>query len=656
MRKSLAILLLVLLAFVTWSQSGMAARETVVVDITARQFEFSPAEIRVQQGEVVRINLSADDVTHGWYLEGYDLNLEDKPRDKQVDTVEFVADKAGRFTYHCSTTCGPMHPFMSGTLIVEPRSTLPAALGLNMIVGLGSLLYVTRRGRPSRPGDAPAAAGSGTSLTERWPWLKRLLRWRWFQYMTMVPGLLGFAVVLYAGFFGTSVGNANFAIIFVWVVWWALLILALIPFGGRLWCTVCPLPAPGEWLDRRAFGVKGRERPLLLAARGWPKRFHNIWAQNLSFLAVALFSGIILTRPLVTSAVLSAFIVLAIVFSLKYGKRIFCRYLCPVGGFIGLYSMMAPLELRVRDRDVCRRHKEKDCINGNARGYGCPWMEVPWNMERNAYCGLCTECLKTCPKENITVNLRPFGSDFLVQKHRSLDENYKAFIMLTCAVVYSIVFLGPWGMLKDGANLAMPGFLIYAASFLAANLIVTPGLFALAVWLGHGWARGKLDGAGFLLSPFTNLAAVFRLLIGKVASLSEPAAASESSADGLPPLRQLFTDLAYVLVPMGLAAWMAFSVSFLLVNGSYALRVASDPFGWGWNLLGTADTAWKPVLTNVLPFLQILILMGGLAFSISLGYKLVRQYPVAEDKVWRLVTPVVGLLIGITSVFLWLYV
>lgn len=656
MRKTTVILigLVVLLAAVLWSGVSWAARDPVVIDITARQFEYDPTEVNVRQGDTVRINLSADDVTHGWYLDGYDLNLEDRPRDKEVATLEFVAYKAGRFAYRCSTVCGPMHPFMVGTLVVEPRTTQPVALGLSILVGMGSLIYVARRGRSQRPEGLEANSANTVVLTERWPWLKTLLLQRWFQFALIIPNLLFFTIILYAGFVGTGVGSANFAIIFVWIVWWALLILFLIPLGGRFWCTMCPLPAPGEWLDRRAFIEVGHERHRSLAVKGWPRQFRNIWLQNASFLTVALFSGIILTRPLVTAFVLSAFIVLAIVFSLKYGKRIFCRYICPVGGFIGLYSMLAPVELRVRDKEVCRKHKEQDCVNGSPNGYGCPWLELPWNMIRNAYCGLCTECFKTCPKDNISFNLRPFGSDLLVSKHKGLDEAYKAFIMLTCAIVYSVVFLGPWGFLKNWVNMDFPGFLAFALLFLAANLVVTPGLLALAVWLGRGWAKGRLVGGGFLLSPFSNLVDVFKLLAGRVASPAYTGEANEDST-GFPSLQKDFVGMAYIMVPIGLAGWMAFSVSFLLVNGTYALQVLSDPFGWGWNLLGTAEVPWKPVLTGVLPYLQTLILLGGLGFSISLGYKLVRQYQVTAEEAWRALTPVAVLLMAITTVFVWLY-
>lgn len=56
------------------------------------------------------------------------------------------------------------------------------------------------------------------------------------------------------------------------------------------------------------------------------------------------------------------------------------------------------------------------------------------------------------------------------------------------------------------------------------------------------------------------------------------------------PLRRLFVDYAYALIPLGLAAWIAFTLGFVLVNGSYALVVLSDPLGWGWDLFGTAST------------------------------------------------------------------
>jgi polyferredoxin len=149
-------------------------------------------------------------------------------------------------------------------------------------------------------------------------------------------------------------------------------------------------------------------------------RQRGIWLQNIGFLGVALFSTVILTRPWATGWALLGFLVGALGLALLFERRVFCRHVCPVGGFIGLYSMFFPLELRVRDPAVCREHRTKDCYLGNAAGYGCPWMEQPWKLDRNAYCGLCGECLRTCPRDNVRVSLRRPGTDLLVALGYSL--------------------------------------------------------------------------------------------------------------------------------------------------------------------------------------------------------------------------------------------
>jgi hypothetical protein len=177
---------------------------------------------------------------------------------------------------------------------------------------------------------------------------------------------------------------------------------------------------------------------------------------------------------------------ISIVTSLVFERRTFCRYLCPVGGFIGLYSQAAPIELRVKDRDVCRGHREKTCYTGSDDGYGCPWLLFPGNLDSNTFCGLCTECLKTCPKDNVAIFVRRPGGDLMDTTGRRLDEAYKGLIMLGAAFVYSLVLIGPYGWLKETARaVGAPGWLAYAAAFLAFNLAALPGLFWLCVRLGE---------------------------------------------------------------------------------------------------------------------------------------------------------------------------
>jgi plastocyanin len=568
------------------------------LSLEARSFAFEPAMIQVNQGDRVVLDLASVDVTHGIYVDDYGVEAVSEPG--HTARLEFVADRTGKFKYRCSIACGGLHPFMVGELVVRPNVPYRRALVLATLATVGSVAYLWSKGRTRRVAtdQGVPSAGWRVELTAI-PLVKRVLQWRGLQPVLMLVTLFGFVLAVMTALFGTPVGSKNFAIIFVWIVWWALLKVVLVPLTGRLWCTACPLPALGEWLQRRAILVKRHSAPLSLAKR-WPRRLDNIWLQNVTLLIVIVFSPLILTVPLATGIVLLAFIVVAVVLSLVYRRRAFCRHICPVGGFIGLYSLAAPLELRVKDAQTCRHHVEKECYLGSAKGYGCPWMVRPWRLARNASCGLCTECLKTCPKDNVALNLRPFGSDLLVEAGRGLDEAYLALIMLTCALFQSAIFLGPWGWLKDWTTAtSFSSRALYAAVFLAANLLVVPGLYL-----------------------FTT--ALSRMLSGRQAI----------------PLKRLFVDYAYALVPMGLSVWIAFSVSFVFVNGSYALSVISDPFGWGWDIFGTRSYPWTPVLVGAMPYLQIMALIGSLTFSIYIAYRIGKQHGDDEGRTVRGLVPI----------------
>lgn len=446
----------------------------------------------------------------------------------------------------------------------------------------------------------------------RYPLIKATLKNRWPQFSIMLIALAGFLLAILSGLFGTPVGSRNFGIVFVWIVWWAILMLVAVPFLGRGWCSICPIPAPGEWLQRGAMlEPRGQAKGL---RKRWPKRFRNIWLQNGSFLLVALFSTVILTQPRVTAIVLAAFLFVAVGASLVFERRAFCRYLCPVGGFIGLYSQLAPVEVRVADTDVCKAHTEKTCYTGSADGYGCPWDVFPPGLVKNTYCGTCMECLRACPHDNIAVNLRSFGADLAVERNRKLDEAYKAFIMLGAAAVYSTVLLGPWGSLKLAAySVGTLPWLAYATSFLTLILLALPGLFWLAVWSGK-----KLSGV-------------------------------------LEPTKKLFIAQAYSLVPLGLSAWVAFSLSFVFANFSYVLAALSDPFGWGWNLIGTAGISWTPWLTGLTPFLQVGVLVGGFIWAATTSRKIAAE-KADNAQAMKLSTPVIVICLAFTLTLMGLLV
>lgn len=93
--------------------------QTPVIKMTAKKFEFDPSEIRVKQGAHVTIEITSTDVEHGFSLPDYNIKV-DLPPNETVK-VEFDANKAGAFPFHCSVPCGLGHSKMKGNLIVEPK-------------------------------------------------------------------------------------------------------------------------------------------------------------------------------------------------------------------------------------------------------------------------------------------------------------------------------------------------------------------------------------------------------------------------------------------------------------------------------------------------------------------------------------------------------
>jgi heme/copper-type cytochrome/quinol oxidase subunit 2 len=114
------------------------------ITIDATQYQFTPGRVRVNRGDRVVITLTASDVVHGFYLDGYGLKTRVEPGIAQQ--IEFVADRPGKFRYRCSVSCGPLHPFMIGELVVGPNLAFWRAGGLALTALAGMLAYLWRSG------------------------------------------------------------------------------------------------------------------------------------------------------------------------------------------------------------------------------------------------------------------------------------------------------------------------------------------------------------------------------------------------------------------------------------------------------------------------------------------------------------------------------
>jgi cytochrome c oxidase subunit 2 len=116
-----------------------AAPQERHIQVQARMFAFEPDVVRVNRGDTVVLTVESVDVVHGLYVDGYNVKTEVEPG--QSAQVRFVADRPGKFKFRCSVSCGKLHPFMIGELVVEPNLPFWRAVTALLIAVVGATMF-----------------------------------------------------------------------------------------------------------------------------------------------------------------------------------------------------------------------------------------------------------------------------------------------------------------------------------------------------------------------------------------------------------------------------------------------------------------------------------------------------------------------------------
>jgi ferredoxin len=231
--------------------------------------------------------------------------------------------------------------------------------------------------------------------------------------------------------------NTNLSNLIVWSYWWPVIIITAI-FLGRLWCTVCPMELITYWAAKIGLRLKV---PHFLK-NGWVVTifYTLIWIVGVHTLAINRI-------PRQMALYLLMLIILAIDISLIFRKRAFCSYVCPVGHLLGLYALISPFQWRVDEPSICNSCKTKDCVvkknHYRLVSRSCTSNLYPATIKDNRNCLLCTQCLKSCPYDNIRFSTRrPFADFFTTVNLRPAQVGF--ILLLSAFVVYEI--LSEWSV------------------------------------------------------------------------------------------------------------------------------------------------------------------------------------------------------------------
>jgi hypothetical protein len=159
------------------------------------------------------------------------------------------------------------------------------------------------------------------------------------------------------------------------------------------------------------------------------------------------------------------------------------------------------------------------------------------------------------------------------------------------------------------------------------------------VWEARIWATFGLLAAFFVVGGFYALGCAGATTVG-----------GGFSGRGL---RRAFV---HSLVPIGIVYILAHYLTYLVFQGQAMLYLASDPFGAGWDLFGTADAAidYSLLSQNATWYLQVgFVILGHVAALVLAHDRALRLYDTARMAVrsqyWMLV-----IMVGFTSLALWL--
>jgi transcriptional regulator with AAA-type ATPase domain/NAD-dependent dihydropyrimidine dehydrogenase PreA subunit len=193
-------------------------------------------------------------------------------------------------------------------------------------------------------------------------------------------------------------GYAKNTSLLVWAIGWPVIVTSLL-LTSRLFCGLCPFYAIAEVVQK------------ILNLR---LKLPNFIKRQGPYIGVFGFALILCSEhitdmpnyPLATAVLLLSILGFTVIFYVLYGSASWCRYLCPLGLMNGIYSKLSIIEIRANTSVCYSQCKYPACYKGTEESEGCPMNLGVFNMYTNEDCTLCGQCIKNCKHDAVNLNLR----------------------------------------------------------------------------------------------------------------------------------------------------------------------------------------------------------------------------------------------------------
>jgi hypothetical protein len=442
-------------------------------------------------------------------------------------------------------------------------------------------------------------------------WLKSLINKSYFPLLLQSIPMVMLLFIIGSGFWGSQ--RVNIGPVLTWTWWWVLLIFFILGFG-KVFCSICPWEGISSLLSSLTLNSRikkiGYEKP-------WPKWARNVYPALILFILLTWFElGNDITRsPKMTALMALVMLLMAIASTIVFEKRAFCRYACLVGRVSGLYALFSPVELRAVDSDTCLKCTEQECYKGNETSVGCPTNLFTASLKENTYCTLCTECVRSCPHDNIAINLRPMATDLLKKYKFRWDESILAIVLLAMTSFHGITMTPSWNKFID--YLKVEYQFTFQTSFTFLMIIMT-------------------------LAPI--------LLFWLTAFLSKIIIKDEVLTTG-----KIFKAFSYAIIPVALFYHLAHNGMHFFMEAQNIIPLLSDPLGFGWDLFGTARKSYGSLLSlPTIWWIQLFLLIVGHVYGVIIADKISKQLFMNQKNYLKGLIPLIVTMIFYSAFSVWL--